>query len=81
MGSSCLTHTHSPLPHMNFALEEYGSGSRCFEQPVPLRRNESNETSSSPVDWFKRVEGKRGGLCYKVRAFNGIFLRTHAWCA
>ena len=59
---------------MNFALEEYGIGSRCFEQPEPLRRNESNKTSSSAVDFFKGVEGKRGGLCYKVRAcwgFNG----------
>ncbi|XP_064400256.1 leishmanolysin-like peptidase [Halichondria panicea] len=65
IGSSCLTHTHSPPPHMNFALEEYGIGSRCFEQPEPLRRNESNKTSSSAVDFFKGVEGKRGGLCYK----------------
>lgn len=48
---------------MNFALEEYGAGSRCFEQSEPLTRN---ITSLNQFDGFERLEGKRGGACYKV---------------
>ncbi|CAG0915170.1 unnamed protein product, partial [Notodromas monacha] len=74
-GSHCLYEDNNPVEDLNFALEEYGENSKCFEHPENRRWVEKTCA-------LKRHWEHWGSGCYQYLCFDGrlhVMVKNHTF--